>query len=1073
MLGSPTRLVSAETSETPMQVDSPADARDGTNSSLSEIADTKHGILPSSAPEVPVKIEIAGGHDSESSPSPQPTVDKPDEGADHPTSSAANGEGGETEGGSGIPVEDKEVFDLEINDFPKYNIHHGWQSPPPTVVRGKVQPRTRPPPEKPTQHTNRLDFLLNKVVKVIKKHPHGWPFINPVSTEDIKGIENYHDVVKRPMDFVTIENRLKQLYYICANECVKDLMQVFSNCYLFNPPDYPIYDMAKKLETLMLEKLMQWPQVEAPMHPSWIRQPKKTPKAASNRLSTSRASREASIASLTPAISGPRAAKRKAEVDMSMLDDVPEEKKVVVRNRPMPDYSTFEPKWKGKYSARMSACAKIVSDFLTKKSSRAFAAPFATPVDVAGLRLIDYYDVVENPMDLGSIQKKFEYKLYANEEEFRDDILLIVQNCFLYNREGDEVHNAGVAMLKCFEDRFKRLPKDDKEKGTPGPKPKPKVERSVAPETPAATTPFIAARSPAFPLPTLNAIGAFTSPFVEPTTPLLLPPPSAKPKVYGDCDDDEAIEVMLLRMQGETNRLQGRISELQRMSQDLLTLQMHRIAAKSANSSAIKPPVLAAEAHTRIMMMFEPAMCQPVPPPVLTQSQLDVLKAKGLNVGVKKGRGPGRPRNSVAPVGTPLAMPPPVMPSLVSTPITMESLSPIAPPTLSKFPATTPAPETPVAAAAPAVSAPAPEAPAGPPAPTPNKRGRKPGSKNKPKNLADAPPAKDYVFHSDDEHSLEPMTYEEKRLLSLNISELPVDRLSHIVTIVEEREKIQGLNVDEIEIDFEILKPVTLRELEAYVLATLKRPKTGRKPASATRTLDIEARKKELENRINSLSVSRQPSVSTASSSNPPALPSVSGPSASNNDRLAAPPAQPQVPPMPELPTTVDEPASPPQPEQPLSSDSSSSDDSDSSDSSSDSDDESVTGKDEWSSNPKTKTNGGVGETKTNGHNTPAAARQGQNGYKKKEENPRPMTNRPAAKNPPRPPTSNYNDPLALLDEPTPTRIEKPGIPPKRNHVPQPGSSAASSSGSPGDSEERRVDLSSQIELMANFEDNF
>jgi predicted DNA-binding protein (UPF0251 family) len=37
------------------------------------------------------------------------------------------------------------------------------------------------------------------------------------------------------------------------------------------------------------------------------------------------------------------------------------------------------------------------------------------------------------------------------------------------------------------------------------------------------------------------------------------------------------------------------------------------------------------------------------------------------------------------------------------------------------------------------------------------------------------------------------------------------------VNIIEAREKITDFNPEEIEIDFETLKPVTLRELEAYV----------------------------------------------------------------------------------------------------------------------------------------------------------------------------------------------------------------------------------------------------------------
>lgn len=62
------------------------------------------------------------------------------------------------------------------------------------------------------------------------------------------------------------------------------------------------------------------------------------------------------------------------------------------------------------------------------------------------------------------------------------------------------------------------------------------------------------------------------------------------------------------------------------------------------------------------------------------------------------------------------------------------------------------------------------------------------------------------------------MTYEEKHQLSLDINRLPGMKLGHVVHIIKSREpSMCSSNLDEIEIDFEILKPSTLRELEQYV----------------------------------------------------------------------------------------------------------------------------------------------------------------------------------------------------------------------------------------------------------------
>lgn len=75
-------------------------------------------------------------------------------------------------------------------------------------------------------------------------------------------------------------------------------------------------------------------------------------------------------------------------------------------------------------------------------------------------------------------------------------------------------------------------------------------------------------------------------------------------------------------------------------------------------------------------------------------------------------------------------------------------------------------------------------------------------------------------WDSDDE-SL-PMTYNEKHQLSLDINRLPGMKLGRVVHIIQTLEpSMCDTNPLEIEIDFEILKPSTLRELEQYVKSCL------------------------------------------------------------------------------------------------------------------------------------------------------------------------------------------------------------------------------------------------------------
>lgn len=66
------------------------------------------------------------------------------------------------------------------------------------------------------------------------------------------------------------------------------------------------------------------------------------------------------------------------------------------------------------------------------------------------------------------------------------------------------------------------------------------------------------------------------------------------------------------------------------------------------------------------------------------------------------------------------------------------------------------------------------------------------------------------------------MTYDERHQLSLDINRLSGVKLGRVVQIIHTREpSICDTNPDEIEIDFETLKPSTLRELEQYVKSCL------------------------------------------------------------------------------------------------------------------------------------------------------------------------------------------------------------------------------------------------------------
>lgn len=139
-------------------------------------------------------------------------------------------------------------------------------------------------------------------------------------------------------------------------------------------------------------------------------------------------------------------------------------------------------------------------------------------------------------------------------------------------------------------------------------------------------------------------------------------------------------------------------------------------------------------------------------------------------------------------------------------------------------------------------------------------------------------------YDSEEEEEGLPMSYDEKRQLSLDINRLPGEKLGRVVHIIQSREpSLRDSNPDEIEIDFETLKPTTLRELERYVKSCLQKKQrkpfstSGKKQAAKSKEELAQEKKKELEKRLQDVSgqlSNRKPAKKEKSGTAPPGGPS-------------------------------------------------------------------------------------------------------------------------------------------------------------------------------------------------------
>ncbi|XP_074029137.1 bromodomain-containing protein 3 isoform X2 [Leptinotarsa decemlineata] len=133
--------------------------------------------------------------------------------------------------------------------------------PPVEPVNGIVQPAVQPPPDMPGRVTNQLQFLQKTVLKAVWKHQFAWPFQQPVDAKKLN-LPDYHRIIKQPMDLGTIKKRLDNNYYLSGKECIQDFNTMFTNCYVYNKPGEDVVVMAQTLEKVFLTKVADMPKDE-------------------------------------------------------------------------------------------------------------------------------------------------------------------------------------------------------------------------------------------------------------------------------------------------------------------------------------------------------------------------------------------------------------------------------------------------------------------------------------------------------------------------------------------------------------------------------------------------------------------------------------------------------------------------------------------------------------------------------------------------------------------------------------------------------------------------------------------
>ncbi|XP_063056602.1 bromodomain testis-specific protein isoform X5 [Engraulis encrasicolus] len=392
--------------------------------------------------------------------------------------------------------------------------------PPIARMAGNPPPPDYKNPKKPGRLTNQLQYL-ERVVRSLWKHQFSWPFRYPVDAVQLK-LPDYYTIIKKPMDLNTIKKRLDNNYYWKAMECLEDFNTMFTNCYLYNRPGDDIVHMAQSLEKFFLDKVKDMPQEETEVIAMTTKAPGKGRKTSAGLVKQRPHSPVSEVvfqqtvtvippealhtmpstplsAQITAKIK--KGVKRKADTTTPggppllppssespaapapMLAPalVPEPTVGVATGpagakalklcsrrgsgRPikppckdLPDspQQHHGPK-RPKLPERLKHCCAILKELFAKKHY-AYAWPFYKPVDVAALGLHDYYDIVQQPMDMGTIRKKMDNREYTDALQFAADIRLMFSNCYKYNPPTHEVVAMAQRLQEVFESRFAKIP---------------------------------------------------------------------------------------------------------------------------------------------------------------------------------------------------------------------------------------------------------------------------------------------------------------------------------------------------------------------------------------------------------------------------------------------------------------------------------------------------------------------------------------------------------------------------------------------------------------------------------------
>lgn len=325
-------------------------------------------------------------------------------------------------------------------------------------------------------------------IRAIKRLKDAIPFVVPV--DPIKqGVPQYFDYIKHPMDLGTMEKKLVEQKYDTIKDFIDDFNLIISNCMIFNGEDAPISHMALGIAQSFKKQLSNMPTYDASKKGA---QALAAATAASGGAATAGAAADiSSVDSVgSPAINTAGALSGSAAgLSGSAVEDGHHEDGVGKRQtttttvvgpngmptlrrkstidgrpkreiRPPRQPGTFFGSGSGqgrprnkKYASELRFAGQVLKEMQGRKLE-SVAWPFLAPVDPIEQGVPTYFDVIKEPMDLSTIQRKLVDGIYYTGDEFESDVRLMFRNCYTFNPEGTPVNVMGHKLEDYFDSRW-------------------------------------------------------------------------------------------------------------------------------------------------------------------------------------------------------------------------------------------------------------------------------------------------------------------------------------------------------------------------------------------------------------------------------------------------------------------------------------------------------------------------------------------------------------------------------------------------------------------------------------------